>query len=1102
MPVLAQDAFTSALSEIWAEVREAEAIGGRARLPCTDEYSALSTERLYPLRDTTYAVELATRPDVGGGTTQAILEATVDHENKFILYLENDVLNFEEIAGGASTETNVLYEPTAHRWWRIRIEGTTVFWETSPDGSTWTTRRTKEAAVDVDQIAEGRLLSGFYGKESGLSPAYAEFDNFSIDGPLFKPEATTGAVDPALARSTRLHGTVDPNLSPAAYHFEFGETTEYGRQAPLGEDAEVGAGADAVEVSQFISGLKPNTTYHYRLVATSEGGTDHGEDLKFKTSPGISVGGRIIDPIVRANVFTGAKRSDFSRIEEAPGAITEVPDPGGSGDTVFKMTVNDKDVFPITPTENPRAQAFSFDEIEPGGVYWLKGGFYLPADFPDSMPAVGEDSGFLSLIAFYGPPYDNSGPWEISIGGDPVAKIIWQRNDSYGYDIPWEMPLVKEQWVDVVAHFKFAIDGWMEFWINGEKITFFEPGASYDPSEHGPADRLEMQTRDHSNNGANNQAKISNYRLAGMFESLTVYHRPLVLDRVAPAAVRFTDRKISHSRIAVSREFPPDRLAVRIADPITGQSIARWAEDEHKAQNVLSGLTKSGEMPGGHKDSGGGLPRDPRINWPDTDTYLDYFIEGAGREDVWNGRINLRSDSDGDRMATEPKAVGHQAALEDRTALRMGFIDGDLSKWGDPSTQRKHEIDGFYETRSVEISTGWQDKGEEPPSITIRISFEDGHPLGEQWYSGDGVRLGALGYDFKNISGVLAGTNDIARLNATDVAGWTASGTNHGTTSASQQWLTTTNPNIKYAVLQTFYEGLYAEAGTDSKAWSNLRVLSFIAAQNLALQGTWPNVGYTAKQMLEVAVPEFSYLEVDPEDIEDDGFVIPQAWYSDPGMLADVVKDLTKYGLYYWFVMNGKRFELRRPGTFGREWQAYAGPSEFKETGEDGSRLWDRLVVAYQDVSGRTITIGWPGSGADYETEALQITDPDHPAVKAGVVREDLLTLKGISDFNPALGAGERWLAEANELSHAGEAVLRGYIQDSATVFRPVSQVQPGDRLRFPDAGSSGTGYREIVAVSYDHDSRTAAVNLDAPPDAIEALLERYGATLSSLQLS
>ena len=555
-------------------------------------------------------------------------------------------------------------------------------------------------------------------------------------------------------------------------------------------------------------------------------------------------------------------------------------------------------------------------------------------------------------------------------------------------------------------------------------------------------------------------------------------------------------------RVAVPPEHPPDRLAVRIADPSTGQTIARWAEDESKPENIISRLTKSGEMDGGHKESGGMLARDPRVDWPDLDTYFDYIVEGAGGEKLFGGRLEQKPQSDGDRWIVEPKAGGHSKALEDRTALRLGFIDSDLGKWGEPSIQRKLEIDGFYQTRSAEISTGWQGKGEEPPSILMRISFEDGHPLAEQWYHGGGIDLGALHYDFKNVSGALSETHDIARLNGLDYGGWADSGTDHGTTSATHKILSAAGPGRKYAAVQTFYEGAYAGAGTDSKAWQHLRVLSYLAAQNLTLQGIWPQVGFTAKQILELCVPLYSYLEAREEDIEDTEYVIPQAWYADPTTLDAVLKDVLKYSPEMrWFILDGKRLEVRRAGTFGREWQAYAGPSELRETGEDGSRLWDRIVGAYQDVSGRTITIGYPGSGADYESEALQITDPDHPAVKAGRPREDLLNLNGISEFEPALAALERWLAEANELSHAGEATLRGYIQDSASVFRPISQVQPGDRIRFPDAGSGGTGYREIVAVSYSHDERTAQVTLDAPSNQVQALLERYQAALIPLAL-
>ncbi len=538
MALLASDAFTSALGPIWVNAREASATGGRARLACISAYGALETDRLYPIRDTTYTVELATRPAVGKGTTQAILEVAIDSENKLAIYIEAENLNLQEIHEGASTETTIAYEPTAHRWWRIRVEGTTVLWQTSPDGSAWTTRRTKTAAIDVDQIAEGRLLSGFYGEESGLSPAYAEFDNFSIDGPLFAPEAVTGApAGPPLSRSAMLTGTVNPRLSDTSYYFEFGTTVEYGRRAPV-PAADAGTGNDPVDVSQFVSGLAPATTYHYRLVAESAGGTDHGDDATFTTSAGIRVGGAVVDPVVRTVAFTGDEIADFHEVHEAPGAITEVPDPAGSGDTVFKLTVGDDDVFPVTPTDNPRAQMLSPDLIVPGGVYRLSGAFYLPADFPESTPAVGEENGFMSVLAYYGPPFAGTGPWEIAINGDPTASIMWQRNASHGFDIPWETPLVKEAWVHVELDFLFAREGWVELRIDGEPVTFFAPGSSYNPSKHEPTERLEMATRDSSNDSGPNHAKILNYRLRGMYESVTLYHRPLVLERMAPAAVR------------------------------------------------------------------------------------------------------------------------------------------------------------------------------------------------------------------------------------------------------------------------------------------------------------------------------------------------------------------------------------------------------------------------------------------------------------------------------------------------------------------------------------------------------------------------------------
>ena len=57
------------------------------------------------------------------------------------------------------------------------------------------------------------------------------------------------------------------------------------------------------------------------------------------------------------------------------GAITEVPDPLDGDATVLQMTVNNSDVYPVTPTEDPRAQLLSPDILEPGDEFWWNSEF-------------------------------------------------------------------------------------------------------------------------------------------------------------------------------------------------------------------------------------------------------------------------------------------------------------------------------------------------------------------------------------------------------------------------------------------------------------------------------------------------------------------------------------------------------------------------------------------------------------------------------------------------------------------------------------------------------------------------------------------------------
>ncbi len=213
-------------------------------------------------------------------------------------------------------------------------------------------------------------------------------------------------------------------------------------------------------------------------------------------------------------LFRGSRISDFKLNQSAPGAITEVPDPSGSGQRVLEMTVKNSDVAPVTPTSDPRAQLLSPSIIEPGEEFWWSGSFYLPADFPSSVP------GWLTVMEGpYGEPFDGAPPWHIEVNG---STLRWSRNDTYDWDVPWQIPLVKDRWVDVTVHELFASDGWVEMWVDGQQITFFGAG-SYNPNHEPATTRLQMATRDHSNDGGPNFTVIQSYRKANMFNTVSLF---------------------------------------------------------------------------------------------------------------------------------------------------------------------------------------------------------------------------------------------------------------------------------------------------------------------------------------------------------------------------------------------------------------------------------------------------------------------------------------------------------------------------------------------------------------------------------------------------
>ena len=93
------------------------------------------------------------------------------------------------------------------------------------------------------------------------------------------PAVITGPAGAVDVDGATLTGTLDPTGLPAVHRFEYGTSTGYGSQT-----ADVSAGGDGPRaVSASVGGLSSNTTYHYRLVATTAAGSVAGADGTFTT---------------------------------------------------------------------------------------------------------------------------------------------------------------------------------------------------------------------------------------------------------------------------------------------------------------------------------------------------------------------------------------------------------------------------------------------------------------------------------------------------------------------------------------------------------------------------------------------------------------------------------------------------------------------------------------------------------------------------------------------------------------------------------------------------------------------------------------------------
>ena len=189
---------------------------------------------------------------------------------------------FDALAGHAS----ISLAGHAHNYQRLQpINGITPF--VVGTGGEGDEHHTFETPADPRLAASNDTDFGALRLE--LTPGAADYSMVKLDGGTIdsgsiacqtRPTVSSAAASAVKPASAQLSGSVDPNGLSSSYRFEYGTTSAYGQQtAPAG----AGAGVDPSDVSAQLSGLAPDTLYHYRLVSSNSAGSSQSADQTFMT---------------------------------------------------------------------------------------------------------------------------------------------------------------------------------------------------------------------------------------------------------------------------------------------------------------------------------------------------------------------------------------------------------------------------------------------------------------------------------------------------------------------------------------------------------------------------------------------------------------------------------------------------------------------------------------------------------------------------------------------------------------------------------------------------------------------------------------------------
>ena len=520
---------------------------------------------------------------------------------------------------------------------------------------------------------------------------------------------------------------------------------------------------------------------------------------------------------------------------------------------------------------------------------------------------------------------------------------------------------------------------------------------------------------------------------------------------------------------------------------LTDGRIIRFGGDETDTENVPSDISFDTSIPGGFGAASITLPKPANLYKDDAKLFSDVTVYGPGRKVLYEGYVVGVPQVGAGEIQLE--LAGWSTVLDRIQTFRQIFVDRDLSRWGEASRARRIAI--LAHTNSIEGPSAESDVESELPALTLTAEAGSSYPWREGWYdAGAGVAVESIYYDMTSLSlAAYVGQFQASVNDAT--ATYAGSDLLTGTDSAASGTYTPTVPT-RYGVI-TFYTT--GTVSTKDQSMT-LRRLAVFGDHGLTKRGTAPDEGYYGSDIVNYAIGQSPLNATLGDSIEETSFVIPHSAYYDDVSLTQVIEDMTILGGSQnvpneWGVYEDRTFFWRSPGTYGRTWHVrrdeVATPSS---EGPDADRRVAGVKVLYQDGAGTTLSVGPPGSNADYETSDLLDVDPDNPAHR--IPGAYALESVGITTQQGAINIGTLVLNERNRLQWRGNVELQGEVLDANGNTYPVSEVRAGDQIVIDD--SEDLSPRPVNATTYEHSSMSTSASIGARADTLEALLSQLSA--------